>query len=65
MKSIRKVGNALVGLVDNAQGARIVAAPEGDRYVEHPVILARTKAEARELIAELRTLVDQLPEQAP
>lgn len=52
--------HAVAVYVDNAMGRRLLVAPRTDRYAEM-VTLATTQAEAREVIAALRQLAEELP----
>lgn len=56
---------AAVALADNAQGARLLVGRLERKVMEDAVTVARTKAEARQLITVLRDLMQDLPEEAP
>jgi len=51
-----------VALVENAQGARLLVGRVERGVLDGPVTVARTRGEARALVASLRDLAQDLPE---
>ena len=57
-----RAGRLVAVYVDDGQGRRLVLAEERSSLVlERPLILATTQREAREAIAALRQLAEELP----
>lgn len=64
MKTVRRVGRVAVAFVEDAQGRRVAVGDVGASgdVVEMSIVLATNKAELRDVISELRSLVGDLPD---
>lgn len=65
MRVAMEAGRAVLVYVDDGQGRRLVIGTMRDKAMDHPVVLATTRAEARHAISALRNLMEKLPREEP
>ncbi len=61
MKTIQRGGRALVAYVDDGLGRRLVVAREDGDGTAESIVVALDRAEARDFVAVLRGLLQELP----
>lgn len=57
--------HAVAAYIDDGQGRRVIVGTPSRGAVEKPVLLAETREEARQVIAVLRQLAEELPGEEP
>lgn len=65
MRVAMEAGRAVLVYVDDGQGRRLVIGTMRNKVMDHPVVLATTRAEARHAISALRNLMEELPREEP